>query len=611
MLTSNHLTNRSAVGYLRRSTDRQEQSIGDQRRVIEAYALTHEFDILNFYTDDAISGATSSERAAFLSLIADAKKKDCPFKHVLVYDIKRFGRVDNDEAGYYRHQLKTRGIEIIYVSEGFNGDDTDDLLRPVKQWQARQELKDLSKVTIRGLLSRAEGGWWLGGLPPFGFDLAYYSHSNEYLCTVRFMSDGSRNVLNEQGELIRTVPKGDALQFTKRDRSRLTLSSPERIQIIKQIYDWYTVDGSGFKKIAQRLNLQQSDRPCGNFRAPTFKQGWCQSTVAVILKNQLYTGDLVWNRTSFAKFHRISNHTAIPIRNFPGHSPLKNGEEDWIVTRNAHPAIISRTRFDESQKRREHTSKYGNGNTYNNGRGANSTFLLSGLMKCEQCNHNYVGYTIICGRKRKDGSNLRSLYYCCNGYITKGQKVCQRILIPKETLEQWVVSKIDEMLQKHFCTPYGIQNLRSMVERIANEMTPQYHDEIEQVQHRIQEIKTTTNNLIDNITLANREYIDVRLVELKRELAVLESKHFELTAANTNRIETGRVIQQAMELAQNFKQTFQSGTIEEKRLFIRAFVENIQYDNPSSKIIAQFILIPGLKEITKIENGMETIIDVL
>jgi len=34
---------------------------------------------------------------------------------------------------------------------------TDDLLRPVKQWQARQELKDLSKVAIRGLLSKGQG----------------------------------------------------------------------------------------------------------------------------------------------------------------------------------------------------------------------------------------------------------------------------------------------------------------------------------------------------------------------------------------------------------------------------------------------------------------------
>ena len=35
-----------AVGYLRRSTDRQEQSIGDQRTAIERYAKERGFEVL-------------------------------------------------------------------------------------------------------------------------------------------------------------------------------------------------------------------------------------------------------------------------------------------------------------------------------------------------------------------------------------------------------------------------------------------------------------------------------------------------------------------------------------------------------------------------------------
>ena len=122
--------------------------------------------MLGFYTDDAISGTSAEERRAFLQMIQDAQAPDCPFRYVLVYDVKRFGRLDNDEAGFYRFQLRKAGVEVVYTSEGFNGDDTDDLLRPVKQWQARQESRELSKVTIRGLLSRSSEGWWSGGQPP-------------------------------------------------------------------------------------------------------------------------------------------------------------------------------------------------------------------------------------------------------------------------------------------------------------------------------------------------------------------------------------------------------------------------------------------------------------
>ena len=131
--------NPRAVGYVRRSTDKQEQSIGDQKNALQSYADEHGLRLSKFYVDDAISGTSTLGRRAFQQLISDAKSKSRTFSTIVVYDLKRFGRVDNDEAGYYRHILRTHGVEVRYVSENFTGDTTDDLLRPVKQWQARQE----------------------------------------------------------------------------------------------------------------------------------------------------------------------------------------------------------------------------------------------------------------------------------------------------------------------------------------------------------------------------------------------------------------------------------------------------------------------------------------
>jgi len=238
---------RPAVGYLRRSTDRQEQSIGDQRTAIERYAEEHGFEVLDWYVDDAISGTTSDERKAFLQLIADATASGCPFRHVLVYDVKRFGRLDNDEAGFYRFQLRKAGIEVIYTSEGFNGDDTDDLIRPVKQWQARNESRELSKVTIRGLLSRSGDGWWSGGMPPYGYDLAYCALDGRFLMVVRYDDDVNKLLLDEDGNVTRVVPRGESLALSKRDRCRLMPSTPERVQVVRSIFSWYVTEGLGFK----------------------------------------------------------------------------------------------------------------------------------------------------------------------------------------------------------------------------------------------------------------------------------------------------------------------------------------------------------------------------
>jgi len=61
----NNNSQKIAVAYLRRSTDRQEQSISDQRRVIAEYAALNDFHLIKEYLDDAISGLRSKVVMAF------------------------------------------------------------------------------------------------------------------------------------------------------------------------------------------------------------------------------------------------------------------------------------------------------------------------------------------------------------------------------------------------------------------------------------------------------------------------------------------------------------------------------------------------------------------
>jgi hypothetical protein len=62
-----------AAGYVRRSTDRQEQSIPVQKKALELYVVEHDLRLVKFYVDDAISGASTVGRRAFQQMMKDAQ----------------------------------------------------------------------------------------------------------------------------------------------------------------------------------------------------------------------------------------------------------------------------------------------------------------------------------------------------------------------------------------------------------------------------------------------------------------------------------------------------------------------------------------------------------
>ena len=78
----------------------------------------------------------------------------------------------------------------------------------------------------------------------------------------------------------------------------------------------------------------------------------------------------------------------------------------------------------------------------------------------------------------------------------------------------------------------------------------------------------------------------------------VRSRGKELEAAGVKKIEIGRLIDQAAELGGVSKTAFAEGTIEEKRLFLRAFLKSIELDPVGGKGQAMFTLLPGVEKMT-------------
>jgi DNA invertase Pin-like site-specific DNA recombinase len=594
------LTAQPAVAYLRRSTDRQEQSIPDQRRAIELFAAERGLVLDRYYCDDAISGTSTTRRKAFLEMVADAQATSPPpFGHVIAYDVKRFGRVGNDEAGYYRHLLRQAGVEVLYAAENFNGDATDDLLRPVKQWQAREESKDLSKVTIRGLLSKVPGGWWMGGVPPYGYDLRYtndHGPVGEFLFRLRFMPDGTKQVLDEQGALVRTLQRGESLNISKRDRARLVPSHPERALTVDRIFRMSAEVNKGFRSIAETLNTDGIAPPRGPEWARIYHGQWTASTVRAILTNPTYVGDMVWNRRTDARFNKIAGGQATERKNAYGARLVPNPVADWIRVPDSHPPLVSRRLFEMAQEARETrpTSERQRGQsrrTVGGWVGSRSRFLLSGLIQCARCGGRYEGVGRSKGSPRRDGTKVRTYYYGCGTYVRRGKTACRFAPIDQSVLEAAIV----EAVLAH----YAQYTSESRPERLAAAVRDGIGQESEDLvgarlraQERRAELTRTIANLLDNLTPTNRALVDDRLAVLAREKEEVERRIDELERMARARVEESALVGEAWEFLHELPAVLRHGSPEKRIRALRRCVSSVTLDAEARAAVLRLQRVP-------------------
>ena len=64
-----------------------------------------------------------------------------------------------------------------------------------------------------------------------------------FLFVVRYIADGSKQLLDDSSNLTRTLARGESLNISKRDRAKLVPSSPARVQVIKLIFRMYAEQG--------------------------------------------------------------------------------------------------------------------------------------------------------------------------------------------------------------------------------------------------------------------------------------------------------------------------------------------------------------------------------
>lgn len=323
--------------YARYSSDLQsESSIDDQIRICREHAENSGYVIADVYADYAISGGNIQNRPSMRELLKDAREGK--FDLVIAEALDRLSRDQEDIAAIYK-RLAHAEVGIQTLAEGA----INELHVGLKGTMNAIFLKDLAKKTRRGQRGRVEAGKIPGG------------NSYGYRIVRRIQDDGS--VSTGEREI-------DA----------------EEANIVRRIFHEYA-GGMSPRQIAARLNAEGISSPRGG--------QWNASTINGnrkrrngILNNELYRGQITYNRQRFVKDPETGNRASRP-----------NPESEWIKKEVPQLRVIDDATWDQVQAiKGRYSSHRGN-------RRQTKKRLLTGLVKCGCCR----GSMTIVGRER---------YYC-------------------------------------------------------------------------------------------------------------------------------------------------------------------------------------------------------
>jgi DNA invertase Pin-like site-specific DNA recombinase len=298
-----------AAQYLRMSTEHQQYSLLNQAAGIRRYAEERGFLVVKTYSDPAKSGLGIRKRPGLRALLSDVVSKSAEFKVVLVYDVSRWGRFqDNDESAFYEFICKQAGIPVRYCAETFENDGTlpSMIIKALKRSMAGEYSRELSVKVYEGQKRVAQLGYKNGGLPGYGF---------------------RRMMVSRDGTHKHVLGPGECKSLAT-DRVTLVLGPPEEVECVREMFRLFTECRWSGPEIATELNRRGIKGINGH--------SWSYWDVYGILHRPKYTG--------WALYGRTAKKLCMPMVRIP--------PDQWTAIRSIEP-IVDQATFDAAQLRFE------------------------------------------------------------------------------------------------------------------------------------------------------------------------------------------------------------------------------------------------------------------
>lgn len=525
-----------AWAFYRRSTDKQELSLEDQRAACKKYADEHGWLIIKEFTPAKgfASGLSIDKDESFLEMLRLSKEPHPGVKYLLIYDVSRFGRLAPREKIFWEETFHHNGIRIIYATEHFTNDNSlgDDLTQYISHSEAHMYSVRLSKSTIRGSKSHALLGHSCGGAAPYGY--------------ARMLTDATGKHLQLLGK---GVHKADKMQHVV-----WVIGDKKEVETVKDIFSMFA-NGNGLGSIVDYLNGQDIPSPTGGT--------WSKNTLSVMLKNPVYVGTRVYFK------HNYHDRSSIQ----PKHVRSK---EEWVTKENAHPAIIDKELFDKVQER--FTLRKGR-----DGRHYDSPHLLSGFLYCTHCGHRYFG-------QYKYHKGLKVPNYICGGYHNKGKHICSSFSVAANKLDTAVINHIRLYDYKQAADAF----LTAMCEAVGQPGAPAANPGLKALEIELAKKKGEMKNLVDAVRLGHSsEAVLTALDAAEQQVRDIEARLAkERGEAPAKPVTPQELVQSAGRIMQDIPMLLSSERVEEKKTLLRSFVHHVDIDRATQEAKFYFYTLP-------------------
>ena len=312
------------------------------------------WEFVGVYSDEAITG-TKEGRADFQRMLADCRNGKIDM--IITKSISRFARNTVTLLETVR-MLKALGVDVFFEEQNIHTMSADgELMLTILASYAQEESLSASENQKWRIKKNFEEG-----MPWCGRMLGYR------------IRDGQYYIIEDEAEIVRRICRE-------------------------------YLDGAGPGGIANRLTEDG---------IPTRNGGiWQPQTIATILRNYTYTGNLLLQKT-----FRENHITKKTIRN--------TGQKTQYLLEEAHEAIIPLETFEAVQAEIERRI-----DSRKNTPPAKPTFLYTGIIQCAKCGKNY---------RRKTTAGRVS--WICATFNTRGKKYCASKQIPESTLDALVAEVV-------------------------------------------------------------------------------------------------------------------------------------------------------------------------